>query len=89
MDRDDRQIDLVQYLNGPMAELKEFFKPEFAKGLTLNGEKLVIDSFNSGAVGKFIGLYGLDDLFENLPLTLSEIQIQKKKEMNNYFLLFI
>ena len=78
MDRDDRQIDLVQYLNGPMAELKEFFKPEFAKGLTLNGEKLVIDSFNSGAVGKFIGLYGLDDLFENLPLTLSEIQIQNR-----------
>jgi hypothetical protein len=78
MDKDDRQIDLVQYLNGPMSELKDFFKPEFAKGLTLNGEKLVIDSFNSGAVGKFIGLYGLDDLFDSLPLTLTEIQIQNR-----------
>ena len=78
MDKDDRQIDLVQYLNGPMSELKNFFKPEFAKGLTLNGEKLVIDSFNSGAVGKFIGLYGLDDLFDSLPLTLTELQIQNR-----------
>jgi len=78
MDKDDRQIDLVQYLNGPMSELKDFFKPEFAKGLTLNGEKLVIDSFSSGAVGKFIGLYGLDDLFDSLPLTLTEIQIQNR-----------
>ena len=78
MDKDDQQIDLVQYLNGPMSELKDFFKPEFAKGLTLNGEKLVIDSFSSGAVGKFIGLYGLDDLFDSLPLTLTEIQIQNR-----------
>ena len=78
MDKDDRQIDLVQYLNGPMSELKDFFKPEFAKGLTLNGEKLVIDSFSSGAVGKFIGLYGLDDLFDSLPLTLTELQIQNR-----------
>ncbi len=28
----DRQINLVEYLNGPMSELKDFFKPEFAKG---------------------------------------------------------
>ena len=34
MDKDDRQQDLVQLLNGPMSELKDFFKPEFAKGLT-------------------------------------------------------
>jgi hypothetical protein len=30
---------LVKYLNGPMSELKDFFKPEFAKGLTVGGEK--------------------------------------------------
>lgn len=75
MDKDDRSIDLVKYLNGPMSELKEFFKPEFAKGLTLGGQKLVIDSFSSGAVGKYIGLYGLDDLIDNLPETLEEFQI--------------
>ena len=78
MDKDDRSIDLVRFLNGPMSELKDFFKPEFAKGLTVGGEKLVIDSFSHGAVGKFIGLYGLDDLIDNLPSTLKEFQIQNR-----------
>ena len=78
MDKDDRQQDLVKLLNGPMKELKDFFKPEFAKGLTTGGEKLVIDSFSHGAVGKFIGLYGIDDLMAQLPDTLKEIQIQNR-----------
>jgi hypothetical protein len=78
MDKDDRSVDLVKYLNGPMSELKDFFKPEFAKGLTVGGEKLVIDSFSHGAIGKFIGLYGLDDLIDNLPSTLKEFQIQNR-----------
>jgi len=82
MDKDDRSIDLVKYLNGPMSELKNFFKPEFAKGLTVGGEKLVIDSFSHGAVGKFIGLYGLDDLIDNLPSTLKEFQIQNRDKNN-------
>jgi hypothetical protein len=88
MDKDDRQQDLVQLLTGPMAELKDFFKPEFAKGLTVGGEKLVIDSFTHGAVGKFIALYGLDDLIGNLPTTLKEFQIQNK-DMNNNIIVTI
>jgi hypothetical protein len=82
MDKDDRQQDLVALLNGPMNELKDFFKPEFARGLTSGGEKLVIDSFTSGNVGKFIALYGLDDLFINLPETLKEFQIQNRDQNN-------
>mgnify|MGYP006277785767 CR=1 FL=1 len=78
MDKDDRQQDLVQLLNGPMKELKDYFKPEFAKGLTTGGDKLVIDSFNHGAIGKFIGLYGLDELFTTLPDTLKQLQIQNR-----------
>ena len=83
MDKDDRQQDLVQLLNGPMAELKDFFKPEFAKGLTVGGQKLVIDSFSHGAIGKFIALYGLDDLIGNLPDTLEEFQIQNRDNKIN------
>ena len=83
MDKDDHQVDLVKFLNGPMAELKDFFKPEFAKGLTTGGEKLVIDSFSHGAVGKFIGLYGLEDLIENLPDTLESFQIQNRENNSN------
>jgi hypothetical protein len=78
MDKDDHQQDLIKLLNGPMSELKDLFKPEFAKGLTVGGEKLVIDSFSSGVVGKFIGLYGLEDLIENLPITLKQFSIQNK-----------
>jgi len=83
MDKDDRQQDLVQLLNGPMSELKGFFKPEFAKGLTVGGQKLVIDSFSHGAIGKFIALYGLDDLIGNLPDTLEEFQIQNRDSKTN------
>ena len=78
MDRADRPIDLVKELNGKFSELKDYFKPEFAKGLTTGGEKLVIDNFSSGAVGKFIALYGLDDLIKSLPDTLKEFQIQNR-----------
>ena len=78
MDKDDHQQDLIKLLNGPMSELKDLFKPEFAKGLTVGGEKMVIDSFSSGVVGKFIGLYGLDDLIENLPITLKQFSIQNR-----------
>lgn len=83
MDKDDRQQDLVALLNGPMSELKEFFKPEFAKGLTVGGEKLVIDSFSHGAIGKFIALYGLEDLIGSLPDTLKEFQIQNRDGKND------
>jgi hypothetical protein len=75
MDADDRQIDLIKFLNDN-EELKELFKPEFAKGLTSgNGESLTIEGFERGSIGKFVGLYGLDELFENLPDTLTEISI--------------
>jgi hypothetical protein len=83
MDKDDRQQDLVQLLNGPMQDLKSFFKPEFAKGLTVGGQKLVIDSFSHGAIGKFIALYGLDDLIGSLPDSLEEFQIQNRDSKGN------
>jgi len=78
MDKDDRQIDLVNFLMGPMGELKDAFKSEFAKGLTVGGNKLAIDNFKSGSVGKFIALYGLSELFETLPDDLIELQIQNR-----------
>lgn len=80
MDRHDHQIDLIEKLNGPWKELKQMFKPKFAKGLTTGGTKLVIDNFKHGNVGKFVALYGLDELFESLPDTLDEIAISQKSE---------
>lgn len=82
MDVHDHSINLVEYLNGPMNELKDFFKPEFAKGLTTGGQTLFIDNFSQGAIGKFIGLYGLEDLFDSLPETLEQLQIINKDNNN-------
>jgi len=79
MDKDDRSVNLVDLLNGPMAELKQYFKPEFAKGLTAgSGKDLKIDGFGSGSVGKFVGLYGLEELFNSLPDSLEQIKIKNK-----------
>lgn len=78
MDKDDRQQDLIQLLNGPMSELKSFFKPEFAKGIVLGGKELKIESLTSGTVGKFIALYGLEDLMDSLPKSLERILIQNR-----------
>jgi hypothetical protein len=84
MDKDDRQQDLVQLLNGPMNELKDFFKPEFAKGLTgTSGKEFKVDGLSSGAVGKFISLYGLDDLIGSLPDTLESFSIQNRDSKDN------
>ena len=69
--------DELALLNVPaFKKLKEELKPKFAKELTIGDDKLTIDSFSQGAVGKFIGLYGLDDLFESLPTTLKQLQIK-------------
>lgn len=79
MDKNDHQIDLVKYLSGPMAELKDYFKPEFAKGLTAgSGTDLKIDGFQHGSIGKFVGLYGLEELFAALPDTLRQIKIKNR-----------
>jgi Leucine-rich repeat (LRR) protein len=82
MDVADHGVDLVKLLNGEMSELKDFFKPEFARGLTLDGTSLKIDSFSHGAIGKFVGLYGIHDLFENLPTSLETLTI-KNNEKND------
>jgi hypothetical protein len=69
----------ISLLNTPILKnVKEEMKPKFIQTLTTNDEKLIIDSFSSGAVGKFVRLYGLDNLFDSLPLTLTNIQIQNR-----------
>jgi hypothetical protein len=76
MDRHDRQIDLVDFLNTKAPELKQMFKNEFIKGLTSKGggEKLIIEYPNSPA-GKFIALYGFDEIFNSSPDNLTTIRI--------------
>lgn len=75
MDRDDHQVNLVEFLNGKMSELKEYFKPEFAKGLLKVGGKKLDISYPSSSAGKFIALYGFDELFESIPDDVQNITI--------------
>ena len=81
MEKNDHQIDLVQFLNGDGSEMKEYFKPEFAKGLTTgNGKDFEISSLTDGAIGKFISLYGFDDLIDSIPTTIEEFKITNNKD---------
>jgi len=79
MDRHDRQIDLVSYLNGKLKELKDFFKPEFAKGLVSQNDKKVNIQIPDSAAGKFIALYGATEIFDNLPDDITGLIIENKK----------
>ena len=80
MDRHDRQINLVEYLNGPMSDLKEFFKPEFAKGLVNKGGNKVEINYPDSSAGKFVALYGFDELFESLPVNIEHLLINNKSK---------
>lgn len=72
MDIDDRQIDLIQFLNDNN-ELKEVFKPEFMKGLTgKDGEHISVE-YPRDSASKFIALYGFEEFFENLPTNIGRL----------------
>lgn len=67
MDPDDRQIDLVQFLNTNEEGLKEFFKPEFMKSLAGPSGTRIQINYPADSSSKFVALYGFDELFQTLP----------------------
>ena len=80
MDPQDRQINLVDFLNGQEEGLKEFFKPEFAKGLVNKGGKKVEINYPDSSAGKFVALYGFDELFASLPEDIEHLLINNKSK---------
>lgn len=78
MDRLDSRIDLINYLNGNMSELKEYFKPEFAKGMTTSGGKKVEIEYPNSSAAKFIALYGFDEFFASLPDDITNLLFNNK-----------
>ena len=73
MDADDRQINLIDFLNTNEEGLKQFFKPEFMQSLSgEKGEKVVID-YPGDSASKFIALYGFDEFFATLPESLKRL----------------
>lgn len=82
MNRRDRGINLVEFLNGEGSDLKEYFKPEFAKGLVGTGGDIVEINYPDSSSGKFIALYGFEELFESLPETITKLLIANRSTEN-------
>jgi len=78
MDRLDHSITLIDFLNGPGSELKEYFKPEFAKGLTSSGGKKVEIEYPNSSAAKFIALYGFEEFFGSLPDDITSLLFNNK-----------
>jgi Leucine-rich repeat (LRR) protein len=78
MDRADHRVDLINMLNGEMTELKEYFKPEFAKGMTTSGGKKVEIEYPNSSAAKFIALYGFDEFFASLPDDITNLLFNNK-----------
>lgn len=82
MDPDDRQIDLVEFLN-KNPELKEVFKPEFMKGITKSEGSSVSVEYPRDAASKFIALYGFEEFFESLPETIERFDFIKSSNTDD------
>ena len=76
MDKDDRSINLVEFLNKTDNEVKEYFKPQFMENMTKNSGKggTSIDvEFPRSPAAQFIALYGFDEFFESLPNNITKM----------------
>ncbi len=75
-------IPIVDWLNGKWSEFKEIFKPEFAKGFIKPNTDAVLIKYPDTTTGKFIALYGFDELFEALPVTIKRLNIINSSNEN-------
>jgi hypothetical protein len=71
----DGNIPIVEWLNGKWSEFKEILKPEFAKGFVKPNTENVEIKYPGTATGKFVALYGFDELFEVLPESITRLNI--------------
>lgn len=86
MDPDDRQINLIDFLNTNEEGLKQFFKPEFMKSLSgEKGTKVQVEYPNDSA-SKFIALYGFDEFFESLPANLERFTFKNSSRDGKFAL---
>lgn len=74
----DRLTDSdVALLNSPIfKKIKESLKERFAQGLTVGDGTSLEISLGSGNVGKFVSLYGFDEIFESLRDDLESVVIK-------------
>jgi hypothetical protein len=75
MDKHDRNIKLVEFLNDRAPEIKNLFKSEFARSLSKGDDsnKQLVIEYPRDASSKYVALYGWDDLFKTLSPDLTHI----------------
>lgn len=78
MDRLDRSIDLIEFLNGKGKDLKEYFKPEFAKSMTDNNNTKVQIVYPNSSSSKYVVLYGFEELIEDLSPDIKQFTFVNK-----------
>lgn len=69
-DADIALINLPSFKN-----IKEKLKSTFAGKISIPDNKLHVDNLTASEVGKFISLYGFEELFQFLPDSLTELRI--------------
>ena len=71
---------VVEFFNGKFSDLKDALKHEFAKGLVQKGGDKVEINYPESSSGTFIALYGFDELFNTLPVTIKHLLINNKSK---------
>lgn len=81
-DRLNSSIPFDDLLLTDFAELKDIFKTEYAKYLSssFDPNKFIIEFPTSGYLGKYIKLYGFDEVYKNIPDTIKEFAIRNTGE---------
>lgn len=73
-DRKNGNINLVEYFNGKFSDLKDFFKTEFLKAYVQPKSNKISITYDGGghdAMGRFIAIYGLQDIIDSVPSDIS------------------
>jgi len=78
MDIDDRSVDIVEMLSGPMSELKDYFKEKFMTENDKMTNHVSLKYPQGDALGKFVALYGFEEFFNTLPDNLEHLDITIK-----------
>jgi|7_EtaG_2_1085326.scaffolds.fasta_scaffold09373_5 hypothetical protein len=89
MDINDRSIDVVEAMNGDMAELKPYFQPMFLESMGNSGDrdnpKHIMIKFGADKFSKYLAMYGNEQVFKNLPNDITRFYFEAELK-DNYIL---
>lgn len=78
MNRNDRQIDLTNFLTDKASELKDYFRPEFLKNLSSFSDKKPDIIYPDGPIAKYVAIYGFDGIFDYFPDDIISLSFENR-----------